>query len=500
MPGASQHPQVAQVTQGFENLALTTASHGQSQYYNLPQPPVPAIAPQYPQVGQVTQSMKNLGIMTTSYGPVQYSHPPQPQLSTFGRATQIAAGQLSAEDEEKLRTAVATGASYPDIKDIMFSDRFDLTAQILQEHAHRIGAEWLPEEDSALLTELVDEQSRNPSEAYLARLQARLQEQGVISALRTTEDIKARIKYQIELREHLNTRYPPTQRSSQGQRGPAYCTQGDIPASAAANPSYQAPGSSSYQAETFSQRRAGPSAWSTQDYGVPPTAPQPFPGGTRQIWNHKAKTTPQFSEAEIKDIKIKMAQGLTYDQIGALSEHQRTGTSIYNAMYRRKYQRWSTEQDEKLLELQKAHGENWVEIGRNLPGPARCEEETQARWKKLTEAGKGEHDLKTRHKYSSEEDHYIRLQVARGTLFAKIAENRFPNISGSNLWKHAQRINAMWIEEDDQKLMDKVREYEDAGLEVDWGSIGQQFQPARDDGVVVETRWQWLLGLLPPEA
>lgn len=308
-PGTSQHPQVAQVTQGFENLALTTTSHDQSQYYNLPQPPMPAIAPQYPQVGQVTQSMENLGIMTTSYGPIQYSHLPPPQLSTFGRATQIAAGQLSAEDEEKLRTAVATGASYPDIKDIMFSDRFDLTAQILQQHARRIDAEWLPEEDVALLIAREEEESRNLDDGYLARLQARLQEQGAISPSRTTGNIKARITNQNTLADMMNSGYPPTQRSSQGQQGPAYGTQGDIPASAAANPSYQAPGSSSYQAGTFGQRRAGPSASSAQDYDVPPTAAQPLPGGTRQIYNYKAKTTPQFSQAEIKDIKIKLAQG-----------------------------------------------------------------------------------------------------------------------------------------------------------------------------------------------
>lgn len=449
-PNVSQDPQVAQVTQGFGNLGLTTASYGQSQYYGLPQPPMP----------------------------------------TYRSGTHTVPGQLSTMDQNILWNAVASGSSFREIKDSFFHDRFDISARILENHARDIGALWGPDEDYALLHSGMTEHA---TEFGINHIRNSLQKDGYIRPIRSIMDMQARFAHLMREGRKYSLGNMPGERSSQGQQGHAYGTQADIPASTAAYQYYQAPGPSSYQAETFSQRRAGPTASSAQGYDVPQTATQPFSGGTQQI--HGPQTGSRYyTDSEFDDIKIKIAQGLTYEEIAAMSECRRTVLSIAGVVKNRKYKRWPREQDLHLLELHKTFGDNWAEIRRQLHGPERSERETKARWEFCIE----EYTPKNRHRYSLEDDDYIKLQLARGRTYQQMAAERFAGIHYSNIRRHAIQIHATWSEEDNQKLREKVLEYENRRLEVDWGSIGEHWDHPRP-AWAVETRWNRLRGLLPPE-
>lgn len=496
-PSASHDQQVAQVTQGFGNIGLTTASRGQIQYYGLPQPPMPTITPHDPQAARVTQSFQNPGVMPSSYGPFQYSNFPQPPMSTFRSAPQIAAGQLSADDDKVLRTAVASGASYQDIKDIMFRHRLDLSPQILQRRAFYIRAEWSPNEDEALLTSLEMEVPWKPDDdGYLARLHTRIQEQGEVSPSRSTEDIKERTKNLMNISEVFSSTYPPTQGPSQGQQGHAYGTQADILASTAANPNHQAPGYSSYQAKTISQRRASPSSRPVQHYDVSGTVHEPFQHNDLQLPNPEIIAPTEG--LDLVDFKGKLAEGITFTEISEMSKPRRSPAAIREVMEKGGWQEWSQDQDNHLLQLSRGYGNSWPDIRILLTGPKRDEDEIQKRVRFLTET-RG-NSRRNRYAFTAQDDDYLRSEGAKGTAYRTMTAERFSatHLSIASVGRHARTIGATWSEEDDQILRAKVLEYENHRLEVDWGSIGEQWLPSRRDWAVA-LRWERLRGLLTPE-
>lgn len=418
-------------------------------------------------------------------------------MSTYRSTVGTTAGQLSAEDDSKLRTAVATGANFQDIKDFIFSDRFDLSPQILEDRAREIGAEWSPAENVALLGSL-ELPLKMDDHRYLDRLQARIREQGVISPLRSIEDIKARINNLMDIGEDYNLRNLPAQPSA------PY-----IPEPPTVNPDYQTPVTSSFHAGAVSPSAKIPSSRSAQGYYynlqvAPQTVLGNESGGPEQDNSVSSREAPglrfddqwTYRYRQIDVIKAKMARHLTLSRIARSVYPICKAKDIESILKEIGYKEWSDEQDNHLLELRNEIGDNLAEIRRRLSGPERIEAEIQGRIEHLSERP---HNFKQRrkkpHEYEKKDDRYICLQMARGINSRQIVGDKFPDVKDYNLEKHARKIGATWSEDDNQKLRDKVLEYEDIGLGVDWGSIGEQYDPPRRADAV-EIHWKHLRGVL----
>ncbi|KAK7702395.1 hypothetical protein SLS64_009687 [Diaporthe eres] len=371
-------------------------------------------------------------------------------MSTYRSTTHTAAGQLSAEDDRKLRAAVASGANFQDIKDTTFSDRFDLSPQILQDRAREIGAEWPPARNVALLDSL---------------------------------------ELPLKIGEDYNLRSPSTE---------AY---------PAVNPDYRTPNTSSSQPGTVSQSLMGPSSRSAQGYDNPQAVSQPVldhasggskPGssvaGRRQV---KPRFDDQWTHENLDLIKVKMARCYSLSHIARDFSAKRKAKDIESILAKIGYEDWSDEQDDHLLELQQYIGDNWAEIRNRLSGPERHEAEIQGRFKYLSELppNLNKHRRKRPHEYTKEDDAYICCQVARDTTYKSICQERFPNVFPHNLEKRAEKIGAPWSEDDNQKLRDEVLRYGNDNQEVDWVSIGKQYEPPRH-AEAVQIRWRHLRGVL----
>ncbi|KAK7721452.1 hypothetical protein SLS63_009566 [Diaporthe eres] len=420
-------------------------------------------------------------------------------MSTYRSTTHTAAGQLSAEDDRKLRAAVASGANFQDIKDTTFSDRFDLSPQILQDRAREIGAEWSPAED-VILIESLELPLKMDDHRYLDRVQARLREglreQGVFSPSRSIEDIKARTKNLIKVGENYYLRNPPAEASSPYILAPPTI-----------NPDYRTPNTSSSQPGTVSQSLMGPSSRSAQGYDNPQAVSQPVldhasggskPGssvaGRRQV---KPRFDDQWTHENLDLIKVKMARCYSLSHIARDFSAKRKAKDIESILAKIGYEDWSDEQDDHLLELQQYIGDNWAEIRNRLSGPERHEAEIQGRFKYLSELppNLNKHRRKRPHEYTKEDDAYICCQVARDTTYKSICQERFPNVFPHNLEKRAEKIGAPWSEDDNQKLRDEVLRYGHDNQEVDWVSIGKQYEPPRH-AEAVQIRWRHLRGVL----
>lgn len=408
------------------------------------------------------------------------------------------AGQLNAADESKLRTAVATGANFQDIKDIMFSDRFDLSPQILENRARELGAEWSPAENVALLKSLQLPHTMD-DHRYLDRLQAKIQEQRVNSPLRSFEEIKARIAHLMDIGEDYNLRNPPAAASF------PY-----IPTPPTTNPDYQTPVPSSSHARTVSQSVKGPRSRPAQGYYHEfRVAAQPVHGNASGGPEQGSSIAGygklelcfdiQWTDQHIDIIKVKMARHYTLGDIarGFRLTPRPKEKDIESILTKIGYKEWSDEQDDHLLELQQDIGDNWAEIRKRLSGPERNEAEIHGRLKYLSERPPNLNKQRSKRprEYNDKDDKYICLMVARGTSYEEIARERFPDVIPPNLERRAEIIGATWSEDDDQKLRDKVLEYGDVGLEVDWGSIGKQYDPPRH-AAAVEIHWRRLRGVL----
>lgn len=382
--------------------------------------------------------------MTASYDQAQYYNLPRPSMSLYSRTAQPAAGQLSHQDDIILRTSVASGASYQDIKNFMFRDRFDLSPQILENRAREIGAEWSDLENLALLDLLKPpfETKDEDLAPVQASLQANLQAQGLITPSRTIADIRARIVHLMDIGEDYNLRNPPASGSSRGSQEHVYSGEPYIPAYSTANPYDQTPYTSSSEAVTVSQGPTGPSARPAQNYDDRGKAPEPFP----------------------------------------------PGTALRSVMAKREWSAWSYGQDQHLLELQKEFGNDMTQIRDRLTGPKRDVDDLQERLNLLTKR-RG----RTRRTLSDADDEYIFTEMARGKTPGEVHRGRFSHMASATIGKHAKMINAVWYEADNQKLRDKVLEYQDRGYDPDWESIGKQWNPARP-GYAVKTRWEVLRG------
>lgn len=430
--------------------------------------------------------------MTASYEQTQYYNLPQPSMSLYRRTTQPAAGQLSDEDDRILRTSVASGASYQDIKDFMFGNRFDLSPQILENRAREIGAEWSDLENLALLDLLKPPFETNDDDLapVQASLQANLQAQGLSTPFRTIADIRERIIHLMDVGEDYNLRNPPASGSPRGSQEHVSSGEPYIPAYPTVNSDSQTLYTSSPQAVTVSQSPAGPSARPAQNFDDRWKAPEPFPPRPKK---HRGKKA--IKHEEVQEFKGQIAEGLTFVAIAAESDPPRRPAAIRSVMVRRGWSPWSQEQDNHLLELQKEYGNNMTQIRDRLVGPKRDVDELQKRLKFLTTPD-DEQKQKRRsrpHDYSIADDEYIFIEMARGKMPTEIARERFSHMARSNIRSHARMINAMWYEGDNQKLRDKVLEYQDHGYDPDWESIGKQWSPARPD-YAVRTRWEVLRG------
>lgn len=414
-------------------------------------------------------------------------------MPNYRSTVHTAAGQLNAEDERKLRTAVASGANFQDIKDMMFSDRFDLSPQILQDRAREIGAEWSPAEDFALL-ESLELPLNMDDHRYLDRLQAKLREQHVFSLLRSIEDIKARVKTLMDIGEDYYLRNPPAEASS------PY-----IPTRPAVNPAYQTPNTSSSQPGTASQSLVSPSSRLPRGYDNPQAVSQPVLGyasggskpgssvaGHGQVESHFDN---QWTDQNLDVIKVKMARCYTLADIARGFTPRRKAKDIESILTKIGYEEWSDEQDNHLLKLQQDIGDNCVEIRKRLSGPERKEAEIQGRLRYLSERppNLNKQRRKRPHEYTVADDTYICLQVARGISYKSMCRERFSDVIPYNLEKRAKMIGAKWSEDDNQKLRDEVLRYGNA--EVDWGSIGEKYTPPRR-AEAVHIRWRHLRGVL----
>lgn len=201
-----------------------------------------------------------------------------------------------------------------------------------------------------------------------------------------------------------------------------------------------------------------------------------------------------WTQREFEDIKLWLARGYTHAMIVAKCYPRRTVKGMQTAMSRgANYKSWTGVQDNDLLVLQMNNEGNLAEIKRKLSGPERNEGEILQRLWLLTE--RRNHKGHKRLHGSSMDDDYVRLQLARGISYAEMAREMFRGMGQPTLERFARTIGATWSEEDDQKLRDKVLEYEDYGLEVDWEFIGQEYDPLRPADIV-EIRWKYLRGTL----
>lgn len=418
-------------------------------------------------------------------------------MPTYRSTIHIAAGQLSDEDDNKLRTAVATGANFQDIKDIMFGDRFDLSPQILENRARELGAEWSLAENVALLKSL-ELPLKMDDQRYLDRLQAKIQEQRMISPLRSIEEINARVNNLMDIGEDYNLRNPPAEASSQGQQRNMYGTDPYIPAYSMANPEYQTPEPSSSHTTIVSQSIAGLSSWSAQDYDVLWAAAEPSPRYDSDWQRHDPGHGIHITTRDFEYIKGKIAEGLSFQEIAEKSNPRCTADALRQAFKRKGGEHWSQEQDNHLLELQREHGNDWAELRRKLSGQGRDEDEIEKRLNFLIPLQNNNHEgSKCKHEYTKKDDDYIREQRAQDKPYGQMIREWFPDVSPSNLQKHAKKIGATWSEEDNQKLRDLVLQYryvDDDDL-IDWEFIGQQWCPFRC-GFAVKTRWKRLRGRL----
>lgn len=194
---------------------------------------------------------------------------------------------------------------------------------------------------------------------------------------------------------------------------------------------------------------------------------------------------------ELEEIKLKYAQGLSTAQI--FEEYPENTAHDFKNMFRGKWKQWTRDKDEELLRLHEERGEDWVEISKKLTGVSRNTDEVRIRFEHLEKRDKhGEEQHRAprrRHQYGQKENDDIRRQLADGMSYGELAkQSRFRQIRPSDLKRHVKLIGANWDEDDDEKLQENVMRYQDRDMNIDWGSIGEQYKPSRD-AKFVAARW-----------
>lgn len=139
------------------------------------------------------------------------------------------------------------------------------------------------------------------------------------------------------------------------------------------------------------------------------------PSRTVGLW---VKVTPE----QFEQIKVWNARGHTYGWIGANCDPPRTINAIQKTLDRKRYDKWTTEQDNHLITLKIENHGNLAEIMRKYSGPGRSEEEISARLQFL-EGGRPyeqkprERRLNTQYlDASSRDEEYARLQLEEGVV------------------------------------------------------------------------------------
>lgn len=346
-----------------------------------------------------------------------------------------------------LRTAVATGASFPDIRDIMFADRIDLSPEVLRDRAQEIHAAWSTSEDLALL-QAVELPLRIDDDEYLVGLRAKISGQTPIPG-REIADIRARITHLMNIGEDYNLRNPPVETFSQAQQRAVSTTQSYLPVypTAAPNDRTRAPYSS--QTETVSQTLTGSSSLSAKGHDAPPPWSQTFAGHRRCI-NTRGGPMNYYGNEEFKEIKGKLAEGMNFADIAKEWNYRRSAGALRLFTQRKGYQAWTGQQDDHLRELLKEHGNDLGEIERRLCGQHREDYEIEKRRTFLAQPQKKR--LILSYRYTDEDDEYIRHQLAVNTEMLQIVRARFPHVESGNLRHHAKLIGALWGEEDNHCL------------------------------------------------
>lgn len=272
----------------------------------------------------------------------------------------------------------------------------------------------------------------------------------------------------------------------------------------------------------------GPSSWSAQPYDDPRMSPQAFigdefgeneqfssdygdrePGDSEWVSQRQSgsllndKEVPvgdtrhrggarilrhPLEESELEDIKLKNVQGFSSEQIFGENYPDHTADNYRNQLDSRQ-RRWTLEQDEELIRLHEEIGDDWAEISKKLPGVARNAAVVRKRLLRLEQrdeaSGKQHKESRGRHQYRQEEDDDIRRQLAYGISYRELAEqSKYRHLRPENIKRHAKIIGADWDEDDDEKLLENVMKYEDCDMDIDWGSIGERYNPPRDAELV----------------
>lgn len=213
-------------------------------------------------------------------------------------------------------------------------------------------------------------------------------------------------------------------------------------------------------------------------------------GGAR-IWRRRP-----LEEFELEDIKLKYAQGISTAQI--FKKHSHHAVHNFRNRVRSKWGSWTSRQDQELLRLYEEKGDDWAEISKKLSGVSRNADEVRVRLERLDkrerEGGKQRRESRGRHQYREEEDDDIKLQLAQGISCGELAkQSKYRHLHGKNIKRHAKIIGASWDEDDDEKLQENVMKYGNCDMDIDWGFVGEQYNPPRD-AELVATRWGHIQG------
>lgn len=209
---------------------------------------------------------------------------------------------------------------------------------------------------------------------------------------------------------------------------------------------------------------------------------------------HVRPVNPELQPDEICFLKNELARDVPLSALHTKHYPRYNIGSIRNALHKKGWFEWTVEEDEQVLELQQAEGDEWAHIGNKPGGASRSTEEVKIRhdFLKKLESGEAQRGVRAgRHRWLPEQDNKVRRRLARGKNCADIARKGFHGLSTDKIRKRAVHIKAVWTDEDDEKLPGCMNPEPDATF--DWDSVGRQYNPERK-GDVVKRRWKFLHG------
>lgn len=421
---------------------------------------------------------------------------PDPIPNPFGSAEQHAIGyEISAPETEstfgpgeewEVRTALAYGGHIEEI-----AERVETPTGLVQHFVLSNNLVWTPQQDFELRA-MVDQ-------GYTMS--------AILQRLRTLPGGPARFDYEVNARAWWlmrgdwsaqeaglagNPQSHPRQSSVDCQPGEALPPQANQEAAAETQPAR----GEAWDPDEIKKLRE----WRAQHGRGWDNVENALPGRTRDACRRKwfsviADDVPQeMLESDLTFLRDEAAKGIPIWETVAKSYPSRRVKDVTSALQSAGWSKWTTEEDEQVVQLQKAEGDDWAQISNKPGGTPRSTQEVKYRYELLTEVQRIIDKRRIRaapHQWTERDNKKLGRKLGRGMTCNEVAKRGFHGMQQSSIRKHAILIGVNWTDKDDDKLRD-MNLKPDANF--DWDAVGRRYNPERK-GDAVKARWKFIQGL-----